>query len=104
MNFHIATLRKSSKTREAVWANPFFGGRMTAKHDKAHFILAELEKSKTITITTQNVDGLHQMAGSKRVLELHGTLSRARCRDCFWSVSIGKMHEILDKGEKDTDV
>ena len=45
-----------------------------------HFALAELEaRVEDFTLTTQNVDGLHQRAGSKRVLELHGSITRLKC-------------------------
>lgn len=55
----------------------------TAKPNKAHLYLAELEKRKNLTIITQNIDGLHQMAGSKNVLELHGSIHRNYCMDCY---------------------
>ena len=49
----------------------------------AHIKLAELEKlGKLKAVITQNIDGLHQAAGSKNVLELHGTLLRAYCCKC----------------------
>ena len=55
----------------------------TAKPNKAHLYLAELEKRKNLTIITQNIDGLHQMAGSKNVIELHGSIHRNTCTNCF---------------------
>ena len=54
----------------------------TAKPNAAHKFLAELEKKKNLTVITQNIDGLHQMAGSKNVLELHGSIHRNICMDC----------------------
>ena len=54
----------------------------TAKPNKAHLYLAELEKRKHLTIITQNIDGLHQLAGSKNVIELHGSIHRNYCMDC----------------------
>ncbi len=54
-----------------------------AKPNHAHQALAELEKrGKLKSIITQNIDGLHQLAGSKRVLELHGSVYRNYCMDC----------------------
>lgn len=54
-----------------------------AKPNKAHLRLAELEREgKLRAVITQNIDGLHQAAGSKNVLELHGTLKRAYCSRC----------------------
>lgn len=49
----------------------------------AHRKLAEMEeKGKLKAVITQNIDGLHQMAGSKRVLELHGSVHRNYCQKC----------------------
>ena len=53
-----------------------------AKPNAAHKYLAELEKRKRLTVITQNIDGLHQLAGSKNVLELHGSIHRNYCMDC----------------------
>lgn len=54
-----------------------------AKPNKAHIALAELEKCcKLKAIITQNIDGLHQMAGSKNVFELHGSVHRNYCENC----------------------
>lgn len=54
-----------------------------AKPNAAHNGLAELEKAgKLKAILTQNIDGLHQMAGSKNVLELHGSIHRNYCMKC----------------------
>lgn len=51
--------------------------------NEGHLFLADLEKlGKNITILTQNVDGLHQEAGSTNVVELHGTLKTATCPKC----------------------
>jgi len=54
-----------------------------AKPNKAHLKLAELEKAGRLTaVVTQNIDGLHQMAGSQNVLELHGSVHRNYCTKC----------------------
>ncbi len=56
---------------------------LDAKPNKAHMKLAELEKEGKLTaVITQNIDGLHQMAGSKNVLELHGSIHRNYCQKC----------------------
>ena len=53
------------------------------KPNRAHTRLAELEEEgKLRAVITQNIDGLHQMAGSKNVLELHGSILRAYCSRC----------------------
>lgn len=54
-----------------------------AKPNDTHYALAELEKrGKLKAIITQNIDGLHQMAGSNNVLELHGSIHRNYCMSC----------------------
>lgn len=54
-----------------------------AKPNAAHFALAKLEQAgKLNAVITQNIDGLHQMAGSKRVYELHGSVLRNYCEKC----------------------
>lgn len=54
-----------------------------AKPNSAHYALSELEKQgKLRAIITQNIDGLHQLAGSKNVLELHGSIHRNYCMKC----------------------
>lgn len=61
---------------------------LTAKPNAAHLKLAELEKAgKLKAVVTQNIDGLHQAAGSKKVLELHGSVLRNYCTKC------GKFHD-----------
>lgn len=56
---------------------------LKAEPNAAHIGLANLEKQgKVKAIVTQNIDGLHQLAGSKRVLELHGSVHRNYCMDC----------------------
>lgn len=55
----------------------------TAKPNEAHKYLAELEKHKNLTIITQNIDGLHQLAGSRNVIELHGTIHDNYCMNCY---------------------
>ena len=54
-----------------------------AKPNRAHLRLAELEREGRLrAVITQNIDGLHQAAGSKNVLELHGSVWRNRCMRC----------------------
>lgn len=56
---------------------------LTAKPNPAHKKLAELEKAGRLTaVVTQNIDGLHQAAGSKAVYELHGCVHRSYCMKC----------------------
>lgn len=56
---------------------------LTAKPNKAHLKLAQWEREGKLTsVVTQNIDGLHQAAGSKRVHELHGSVLRNHCMKC----------------------
>jgi NAD-dependent deacetylase len=62
---------------------------LDAKPNSAHYKLAELEKQgKLKAVITQNIDGLHQIAGSKNVLELHGSVHRNYCMKC------GKFYDV----------
>lgn len=69
----------------------FYRQKMNAKGckpNKAHLKLAELEaKGKLDGVITQNIDGLHQLAGSKKVEEIHGTTHRNYCMECGEEVS-----------------
>ncbi|AZI43271.1 NAD-dependent deacylase [Deinococcus psychrotolerans] len=74
---------------ETVW--DWYAGRyrdvMAAQPNAGHMALAELERRKSshpdgFLLATQNVDGLHQRAGSRQLVELHGNLTHARCETC----------------------
>ena len=63
----------------------------SAKPNKAHLALARLEQQgKLKAVVTQNIDGLHQAAGSKKVYELHGSVMRNYCMKChkFYDLSV----------------
>lgn len=63
---------------------------LDAKPNKAHLKLAELEAAGRLTaVITQNIDGLHQSAGSKNVLELHGSIMRNYCMHCHKAYDAG---------------
>lgn len=67
-----------------------------ARPNPAHRVLADLERAGRLrAVITQNVDGLHQAAGSRRVLELHGTLRRAACSECGARYDIAVLTEAL---------
>lgn len=71
---------------------------LSAKPNGAHLKLAELEAAGKMTgVVTQNIDGLHQAAGSKKVFELHGSVLRNNCMKCksFYDVNF-----ILDSGKE----
>lgn len=67
-----------------------------AQPNKAHLALAELEKTgKLKAVITQNIDGLHQKAGSHEVLELHGSVLRNYCMKCHKAYSLD---DIMNQG------
>lgn len=73
---------------------------LDAVPNKAHEKLAELEENgKLMAVITQNIDGLHQMAGSKNVLELHGSIHRNYCQKCgkFYDAAYVKSQEGIPK-------
>ena len=73
---------------------------LDAKPNKAHEKLAQWEREgKCRAVVTQNIDGLHQMAGSKKVLELHGSIHRNYCTKCgkFFDASYVKNSDGIPK-------
>jgi NAD-dependent SIR2 family protein deacetylase len=73
------------RTRQRYWARSQVGWQRihTARPNAAHRALAALEAGGPVAgVITQNVDGLHQRAGSRRVIDLHGRLDRVECLDC----------------------
>lgn len=84
--------------RQRYWARSFTGWhRFNQAHpNSAHLALARLEQSGRVAHTvTQNVDGLHQRAGSQRVTELHGSLARVVCLDCEATIPRASMQQNL---------
>ena len=79
-------------SRKPVEFYRFYRNKMLfpdAKPNAAHLKLAELEADgKLKAVITQNIDGLHQAAGSRNVLELHGSVLRSYCEEC------GQFHDV----------
>jgi NAD-dependent SIR2 family protein deacetylase len=72
-------------SRRRYWARNHAGWRhmRRAEPNSGHFALAELEQRGVLTgLITQNVDRLHQAAGSRKVIDLHGRFDRVVCLDC----------------------
>jgi NAD-dependent deacetylase len=66
------------------WFRPLAAQIFHAKPNVAHLALAELEDAGyQLQVVTQNIDGLHQKAGSKQVVEMHGTIRTLSCTECF---------------------
>src|SRR5689334_530660 len=75
----------SEYTRRRYWARSLVGWRRmsTARPNDAHHALAALERQGYMEqLVTQNVDGLHQAAGSANVIDLHGRIDVVRCMSC----------------------
>ena len=80
------------------WYNDRRKNIFQAKPNDGHFAIAELENFVDVTVLTQNIDGLHQKAGSKRVLELHGSIIKIKCTVCDFKTEItGEITEIPPK-------
>ena len=76
---------RGEETRRRYWARSYVGWQRfsAARPNAAHQALVELEKAVDVdTLITQNVDGLHDVAGSRNVIELHGELGKVRCLGC----------------------
>jgi NAD-dependent SIR2 family protein deacetylase len=68
-----------------------------ARPNAAHEALARLQAAAYLDrLVTQNVDGLHQRAGSDAVIELHGNLGRVACTDCGWIIDRGELQQWLE--------
>ncbi len=65
--------------------------------NEGHELLTELEKNKNVTILTQNIDSLHQRAGSQNVIELHGNMENAYCTEC---TNVRTLEEVFENGPK----
>lgn len=88
----------SPEARQRYWARSFKGfTRMAhAVPNRAHLALAKLERARRISLlVTQNVDDLHRRAGSERVLDLHGRLSRVVCLSCGAALSRSTLQQRL---------
>ncbi len=83
-----------------AWFRPLASQIFDAKPNQAHLALARLEEAgHPHWIATQNIDMLHQKAGSKNIIELHGTLGTLSCTQCFQKVeSLPYLKPFVDDG------
>ncbi len=89
----LATPEAFARNPRLVWE--WYRWRMeivfSAKPNPGHLALAELESMGLLKcVITQNVDGLHQLAGSKCVIELHGSIRRVRCVSCSYRAELSE--------------
>jgi NAD-dependent deacetylase len=85
--FEVASIRAFRRDPERVWS--FYRERIQllrdAKPNAAHEALAELERRGLVqAVVTQNIDLLHTRAGSRDVVEVHGSIRAAECPGCLW--------------------
>jgi NAD-dependent SIR2 family protein deacetylase len=84
--------------RHRYWARSYLGWRQIddARPNAGHQAVTALQRAGLISgIVTQNVDGLHQAAGARDVIELHGGLDRVLCRNCEHVVDRGRLDQAL---------
>ena len=93
----LATINAFNRDPNLVWK--WYDDRrkniLAAEPNPGHKAIAELEKFAEVTILTQNIDGLHQRAGSSCVLELHGSIIRVRCTVCDFIDVVEKNFDVL---------
>jgi len=77
------------------WYNERRRNIFSANPNQGHIAISELEKYADVTVLTQNVDGLHQKAGSSKILELHGSIIKIKCTVCeFKDEMINEFYDI----------
>lgn len=92
------------EARELAWRRRLDGAEQRRAPNPAHRALTELERLGHLDrLVTQNVDGLHQEAGSDptRIVEIHGTVREATCLDCAWRGPMGPVLDRVRAGEAD---
>ena len=102
----FAEFRGSSGARQRYWARAHVGWRRVAaaRPNAGHRAVAALEQAGVVRgIITQNVDGLHQAAGARDVIELHGALDRVVCLECGARSTRGAFDERLRAANPDLD-
>jgi NAD-dependent deacetylase len=66
-----------------------------ARCNRAHEVIAEMERHfERVWVLTQNVDGLHRLAGSRKVIDIHGDLHRLRCTKCLYHQTVADYSEL----------
>ncbi len=96
----------SEATRRRYWARSMLGWRWfrAARPNPAHYALAALQRKKLLSLlVTQNVDGLHQRAGSRDVVDLHGRLDRVVCLSCGEDMARDALQQALQQANPGWD-
>ncbi|MEM0350679.1 MAG: NAD-dependent protein deacetylase [Archaeoglobaceae archaeon] len=97
----VASIWGFRRNPRAFWEFSFeLRSKLFAEPNPAHYAIAELEKMGIVkAVITQNIDMLHQKAGSKKVLELHGSTAKIDCLDCGKEYDWGDFIENFEKRE-----
>ncbi|HHS98557.1 MAG TPA: NAD-dependent protein deacylase [Chloroflexi bacterium] len=101
----VASLSAFRRHPEAFyrWVRPMVDLILSAQPNPAHVALAQLEAAGRLqAVLTQNIDGLHQRAGSQVVLELHGHLRETTCLQCYRIAPAEEAMEAIRRGEVPT--
>jgi len=94
----FADFAASPAARRRYWAGSLIGWPRVAaaSPNPAHAALARLEaRGRVVHVVTQNVDGLHQKAGSRRVIDLHGRLDAVECLECGAALARSDLQTLL---------
>jgi NAD-dependent deacetylase len=96
---HIDAWRRDP---DRFWS--FYGERFASLSDtqpnEAHLAVAELERRGLVrAVITQNIDRLHRLAGTERLIEVHGSIDRSVCMECGGGVALERVVELLGEGE-----
>lgn len=97
----VASLRAFRRDPDGFyrWLHGLAAPIMAARPNPAHLALAELEAAGRLSaVVTQNIDALHQAAGSRRVFELHGHLRSATCLECGRQVPLAPLVPTIRRG------
>lgn len=97
----IQEFMSDEESRKVFWQRKkeFYAQLKNARPNPAHIAIANLEhQGKALGVITQNIDGLHQSAGSKKVLEIHGTNQEIICLSCGEISPSDKVEEFLRSG------
>jgi NAD-dependent deacetylase len=88
--------------RQQAWLERMHHPAWSAAPNDGHRALVDLQRSgRLLALITQNIDGLHQAAGSTDVLELHGTLRRCRCLTCGYETPMQQQLDRVRAGDPD---
>ncbi len=98
----VAHIDAWQRDPDRFWS--FYGARFASLVDKApneaHLAIAELERRGLVrAVITQNIDRLHRLAGTKRLIEVHGSIDQSVCLQCGGKVPIDRVVALLGEGE-----